>query len=239
MASAAAILRDLKSLANAHNVAGMAHFGINPHKRLGISVEQMRRIARAARRDHAAALTLWKTGIPEARIVASMIADPAALRSDDMEAWAVEFDSWDVCDQVCANLFEKTPFARRKIRAWAKRDEEFVKRAAFSLIACLATHDKRAPDEDFLALLPLIERAATDDRNFVRKAVNWALRGIGKRNVPLNKAAIATARRLQTLDSRAARWIAADALRELEGDAVQASLKARSMSGRALPARAA
>jgi 3-methyladenine DNA glycosylase AlkD len=204
----------------------MARFGMSTRKRLGVSVEEMRRLAKAAGKDHSAAMRLWKTGIPEARIVASMLAEPDAMTAADMDAWVLGFDSWDVCDQVCMNLFEKTAFARRKIRAWARRDEEYVKRSAFSLIACLASHDKTAPDRDFLALLPLIERGARDDRNFVKKAVNWALRGIGKRNAALNKAAVATARRLRESGSRAARWVGADALRELEGAAVQARFAA-------------
>lgn len=225
MASAAAILRELKSKANAANVAGMARFGMSTRKRLGVSVEVMRRMARVAGRDHAVALRLWKTGVPEAKIIASMVAEPALLSAAEMEAWVLGFDSWDVCDQVCSNLFCRSPHAWRKIKPWARRDEEYVRRAAFSLIASLSVHDKAAPDAAFLALLPLIERAAFDERNFVKKAVNWALRQIGKRNAVLNTAAMATARRLRESDSRAARWVAADALRELEGVAVQGRFK--------------
>jgi len=184
----------------------------------------MRRIAKAAGKDHAAALQLWDTGIAEARIVASMVAVPAQLTEEQMDAWVKDFDSWDVCDQVCMNLFEKSPLARRKIVEWASREEEFVKRASFALLACVAWHDRRATDEELIAFLPLVAQAASDERNFVKKAVNWALRTIGKRDRALNRAAIQAAREIQRLDSKAARWIAADALRELESAKVQERL---------------
>lgn len=154
-----------------------------------------------------------------------MIADPCQLTDAQMEEWVRDFNSWDVCDQVCMNLFDKSPLAWQKVREWSEREEEFVKRAAFSLIASLAWHNKKATDEQFIALLPVIRREATDERNYVKKAVNWALRHIGKRNRALNAAAIATAQEIQQLDSRASRWIAADALRELKGEAVQRRLK--------------
>ncbi len=224
MATCDEVLGFLRAAANPASRAEMARVGIVGAHRLGVPVPQMRRIAKVNGRDHALALALWKTGIADARIVASMIADPAKLTEHDMEAWARDFDSWDVVDQVCGNLFDKTPFARRKILQWSKRDEEYVKRASFVLIACLAWHDKKAADAEFLAWLPLIAGAATDERNFVRKAVNWALRNIGKRNTALNQAAIQTAEEIQSKDSKAARWIAADALRELRSDAVQQRL---------------
>jgi 3-methyladenine DNA glycosylase AlkD len=224
MASTTAVLTLLRAAANPAGRDEMARVGIVGAHRLGVSVPEMRRIAKANGRDHALALALWKTGIADARILASMIADPAKLAERDMEAWARDFDSWDVVDQVCSNLFDKTPFARRKILEWSARDEEYVKRAAFVLIACVAWHDKIASDAEFIAWLPLIAGAATDARNFVRKAVNWALRNIGKRNTALNRAAIRTAEEIQRLDSKAARWIAADALRELRSDAVQQRL---------------
>jgi 3-methyladenine DNA glycosylase AlkD len=184
----------------------------------------MRRIAKAAGKDHALALGLWETGIAEARIVASMVAVPEQLAEEQMEAWVRDFDSWDVCDQVCMNLFEKTPLALRKIVEWSTRDEEFVKRAAFALLACVAWHRREMTDEELIAFLPVIKQGATDQRNFVKKAVNWALRTIGKRNRSLNQAAIQTAREIQLLDSKSARWIAADALRELESEKTQARL---------------
>jgi 3-methyladenine DNA glycosylase AlkD len=224
MSSTTAVLAQLRAVARPAFHAEMARVGIVGAHRLGVPVPEMRRIAKATGRDHALALALWKTGISDARIVASMIGDPEKLGERDMEAWARDFDSWDVVDQVCGNLFDKTPFARRKIQEWAARDEEYVKRAAFVLIACVAWHDKQAPDAEFIAWLPLIAGAATDARNFVRKAVNWALRNIGKRNAALNRAAIAAALEIQRLDSTAARWIAADALRELRSDAVQKRL---------------
>ena len=141
-----------------------------------------------------------------------------------MEDWVKHINSWDICDQVCMNFFEKTPLAWKKINDWSNREEEFVKRTAFSLIACLAWHDKKAEDEKLIELFPVIIRGATDERNFVKKAVNWALRNIGKRNPNLNKAAINSAREIQRLDSKAARWIASDAIRELESEAVQTRL---------------
>jgi 3-methyladenine DNA glycosylase AlkD len=215
IASVTDILDQLRAAANQANVQGMAHFGMTVEKRLGVAVPEMRRIAKTAGKDHAAALELWETGIAEARIVASMVAVPGQLTEEQMEAWVKDFDSWDVCDQVCMNLFEKSPLTRRKIVDWSSRDEEFVKRAAFALLACLAWHDKRATDEEFIAFLRVIERGATDDRNFVKKAVNWALRQIGKRDPRLRGKAIAAAEGIRLQDSRVARWIAADALREL------------------------
>jgi 3-methyladenine DNA glycosylase AlkD len=211
------ILHHLKSLRNPRNVAGMARLGINPRYAYGISIPTLRRIARQAGKDHRLAQELWKSGIHEARILAALVDAPEQATEAQMERWVKDFDSWDVCDQVCSNLFDKTRFAHRKAVEWSKRDEEFVKRAGFVLMAALAVHDKSAPDAAFRKFLPLIQRGATDERNFVKKAVNWALRQIGKRNRVLNRAASATAREIQRTDSRAARWVAADALRELQG----------------------
>jgi 3-methyladenine DNA glycosylase AlkD len=194
-------------------------------QRLGVSVPDMRKLAKEIGRDHKLALDLWRTGIAEARIVAAMIDDPAKLTDEQMEDWVKGINSWDVCDQVCDNLFEKSQLAWKKIADWSERKEEFVKRTAFSLIACLAWHDKKASDEKFIGLLPIIIREATDERNFVKKAVNWALRNIGKRNLKLNEAAINTAKEIKRLDSKAARWIASDAIRELESDAIQSRLR--------------
>jgi len=219
------VLDKLRSKAKPGQLPGMAKYGIAVEGRLGVSVPDMRGLAKELGRDHELALDLWRTGIAEARIVAGMVADPAKLTEDQMEEWVKGINSWDVCDQVCMNLFEKNPLAWKKIMDWSEREEEFVKRTAFSLIACLAWHDKKASDEKFTKLLPIIVREATDERNFVKKAVNWALRNIGKRNLNLNKAAINTAREIQKLGSKAARWIAADAIRELESDAVQSRLR--------------
>ena len=184
-----------------------------------------KKIAKEVGKDHLLALELWKTGIPEAQIVAGMIDEPEKITENQMEEWVKDINSWDVCDQVCMNLFEKTPFVWKKILEWSVREEEFVKRTAFSLIACLAWHDKDAPDEDFIRFLPVIRKAATDERNFVKKAVNWALRHIGKRNLNLNERAIETAEQIRQIDSKAARWIASDAIRELTSEAVQKRLR--------------
>lgn len=208
-------------------LAGMARFGINPARRLGLSMPAMRRIAKTLGHDHALALALWDTGIPDARIVAGMVAEPTRLSARKMDAWAKDFDSWDVCDQVCGSAFLASPLAWDKVAAWSTRREEFVRRAAFALLATLAVHDKQSDNARFVAALPLIEAAADDDRNFVKKAVNWALRNIGKRNVMLNAAAIAAARRIELQGCKSARWIAADALRELTSVAVQDRLRAR------------
>ncbi|MBL8055116.1 MAG: DNA alkylation repair protein [Anaerolineales bacterium] len=226
MTTLADALAMIQAQARPAEVAGMARFGMAAEGRLGLSVPAMRRIAKTLGPDHGLALKLWRAGSPEARMVASMIADPERLTERQMDAWVKDFNSWDVCDQVCQNLFERSPYAWRKVRAWARREEEFVKRAAFALIACLAWHDREAGDERFLQMLPLIKRAAPDERNFVKKAVNWALRNIGKRNRALNRAALAAARELGQSEARAARWIAANAVRELTGAAVQGRLKA-------------
>jgi 3-methyladenine DNA glycosylase AlkD len=224
VASSADILAQLNAKADPTNLEGMARYGMTVEKRLGVSVPEMRRIAKAAGKDHAAALELWETGIAEARIVASLIAVPEKLTEEQMEGWVKDFDSWDVCDQVCMNLFDKSPLARRKIVEWSTREEEYVKRAAFALLAAVAAHDRRMTDDELIAFLPVIERGATDERNFVKKAVNWALRTIGKRDLTLNEAAIRAAKEIQRLDSRAARWIAADALRELQSEKIQRRL---------------
>jgi 3-methyladenine DNA glycosylase AlkD len=225
MASVKDVLAKLQSSAKPEQLAGMAKYGITVEKRLGVSVPDMRKLAKELGRDHELALDLWRTGIAEARILAGMVGDPAKLSEKQMEEWVKGIDSWDVCDQVCMNLFEKNQLAWKKIVDWSEREEEFVKRTAFSLIACLAWHDKKASDEKFIELLPVIIREATDQRNFVKKAVNWALRNIGKRSLSLNEAAINTAKEIQKLDSKAARWIAADAIRELESEAIRSRLK--------------
>jgi len=213
--SAEQLIERLRGAAKPENVAGMARFGINPQGTLGVSIPVIRALAHG-RRDHALAQQLWDSGIHEARILAAMVDDPALVTDEQMEAWVLDFDSWDVCDQVCLNLFDRTPMAFEKATQWAGREEEFVKRAGFALMACLAWHDKQTPDEKFITLLPLIRREAHDKRNYVKKAVNWALRQIGKRSRALNQAAIETAREIQQIDSTAAHWVARDALRELE-----------------------
>jgi len=218
------ILDELKKKARPDQVEGMAGYGMSAEKRMGVSVPEMRKLAKRAGENHELALKLWKTGIPEAQIVAALIGEPDKLTEGQMEEWVKDFDSWDVCDQVCMNLFDKSSLALKKIRDWSEREEEFVKRAAFALIACLAWHDKQASDQTFVDLFPLIKKAATDERNYVKKAVNWALRHIGKRNRRLNKAAIGLAHEIRQIDSKASRWIASDAIRELESPAVQSRL---------------
>ena len=215
MGPVADVLSQLTGKARTANLEGMARYGIAVEKRLGVSVPDMRTIGKEIGRDHRLALGLWRTGIPDARMLASMIDEPDRVTRQQGERWVRDFNSWDVCDQVCQNLFEKTSWAWEVIPEWAARDEEFVRRAAFALLACLAWHDKRAADERFIRLFPVLKKGATDERNFVRKAVNWALRNVGKRNVRLNRAALKLAREIRRLDSKAARWIAADAIREL------------------------
>jgi 3-methyladenine DNA glycosylase AlkD len=223
--SLSAVMAHLKSLADPRQLEGMARFGIRVDKAFGgIGVPVLRKLGREIGKDHRLAEDLWKTGIHEARHLAAMIDEPARVTEAQMERWAKQFDSWDVCDGCCLNLFDKTPFAHRKALEWSRRKDEFVKRAGFSLVAVLAVHDRKSGDEKFERFLPIIKRESTDERNFVKKAVNWALRQIGKRNLPLNRAAIETAEEIRKLDSRSARWIAADALRELKSEAVQQRL---------------
>ncbi len=223
----AGILKRLRSLADPANVEGMARFGISRKNTLGVSMPQLRSMAKKLGKDHRLALRLWDSGIHEARILASIVDDPSQVTEKQMERWVRAFDSWDVCDQACMNLLDKTPDAHKKAVEWSRRKEEFVKRAGFALMAALAVHDKKACDRDFTRFLPLIKRGSTDDRNFVRKAVNWALRQIGKRNLHLNAEAIKTAKTVYALDSASARWIASDAIRELSSPAVQKRLRSR------------
>jgi 3-methyladenine DNA glycosylase AlkD len=219
-------LKLLRGQARPNEVAGMARFGMDVQRRLGVSVPELRRIAKTLGRDHVLALALWDSGIPDAQILAALVAEPALFTSRQMDDWARRMQSWDVCDQACTRTFARSPLAWRKVKAWAPRRAEFVRRAAFALLAALAVHDKTAGDAQFIEALALIEAAAEDQRNFVKKAVNWALRSIGKRNAALNAAAIVTAQRLRTCDSRSARWIAADALCELASAAVRTKVRA-------------
>lgn len=224
MPTAESVLEQLKAKAKPDQLQGMARFAIGGENRLGVSVPDMRTIAKDIGKDHQLALDLWETGIPDAMIVAGMIAEADKLTETQMEDWVVDIQSWDVCDQVCMNLFEKSSLAEKKIYDWSTREEEFVKRASYALIACLAWHDKSASDEEFIKFFPTLKAGAVDERNFVKKAVNWALRNIGKRNLALNQAAIELARDIQKLDSKSARWIASDAIRELGSEKVQARL---------------
>lgn len=222
---AADILKKLKSMGSRRNIEGMARFGITPGKTYGVPKPAIRAIAKEIGKDHKLAQELWESGILDARVVASLIDEPKKVSESQMESWAKDFDCWDVCDQVCGNLFDKAPFAYGKAAEWGARKEEYVKRAGFALMAWLACHDKKAPDEKFERFFPVIRRASTDERNFVRKAVNWALRNIGKKNIALNKKAIECAKEIQGIDSKSARWIAADALRELQSEKIASRIK--------------
>ena len=219
------ILKKLKTSSDPKAVEGMARYGINPENTYGISIPILRNMAKEIGKDHALAQQLWTSGIHEARILASMVDDPQMVTEEQIESWVKDFDSWDVCDQCCMNLFEKTKFAYRKAEAWSSNDKEFIKRTAFVLMARVAVSDKKAADAQFKPFFLLIKREAGDDRNFVKKAVNWALRQIGKRNHNLNRRAIQTAEEIQGMESKSARWIAADALRELTSPAVQQRLR--------------
>ena len=222
------ILKKLKSLSDPKAVEGMARFGINPENTFGVSIPNLRKMAKETGRDRALAQQLWASGIHETRILASMIDDSEMVTEEQMERWVKDFDSWDVCDQCCMNLFEKTKFAYQKAVEWSSNDKEFIKRTGFALMARLAVSDKKADDKQFEPFLPIIKRESTDNRNFVKKAVNWALRQIGKRNLNLNGKAVETAKEIQEIDSKSAKWIASDALRELTSQAVLERLQAKS-----------
>ncbi len=222
-----AILKRLKSEEDPECVKHMARYGMNPKNSYGISITFLKAMAKEIETDHELALHLWRSGIRDARLLATMVADPELVTEEQMENWVADFDSWDVCDQCCANLFDKTGFAYAKAHEWSERNEEFVKRAGFVLMAALAVHDKKAPDRKIEQFFPVIKREALDDRNYVKKAVNWALRQVGKRNLEMNKRAIVVAREIHKLDSRSAKWIASDALRELRSDKVRARLRRR------------
>ncbi|MBM4177183.1 DNA alkylation repair protein [Candidatus Gribaldobacteria bacterium] len=227
------IVKQLKKMANKKNVEGMARFGINPKNTLGVSMPKLRQLAKSIKKHHKTkpqelhriALLLWESSIHEARILAGLIDSPEMVSEKQADQWIKDFDSWDVCDQVCLNLFDKMPFAFKKAKEWAEREREFERRAGFALMACLAFHHKTAKDLDFIAFFPIIKKYSRDERNFVKKAVNWALRQIGKRNLALNKKALATAKEIERINSKPARWIARDAIRELSGMAVQERLK--------------
>jgi len=215
------IIKELEELSNPEDVEGMARFGINHMKRYGVRMQELRRIAKNTGKNHELAEKLWNAGYGETRILASLIDDPEKVTEAQMEKWVLDFDSWDVCDQCCMNLFRKTPFAYKKIFEWSRNEHEFVKRAAFTLIAVLAVHDKQAPDDRFEQLFSLIIEESIDNRNYVKKSVNWALRHIGKKNIHLNRRAIEIAEEIHKIDSKSARWIASDALRELKSEKVQ------------------
>jgi 3-methyladenine DNA glycosylase AlkD len=225
--NAATVLAWLERRGSKRNRDGMARYGIVAPKVFGVSVGTLRAYAKRLGPDHALAAALWATGWYEARMLAAFVDEPARVTPAQMDRWAGAFDNWAICDTVCFHLFDRTPYAWAKVRAWAPRKEEFVRRAAFALLASLVVHDKTAGDAPYRAGLRLIERAARDERNFVKKAVNWALRCIGKRNAALHRAALAVARRLAAAGDAAPRWVGKDALRELTSAAVQRRLAAR------------
>lgn len=220
-----AVLQALKSLTDPDAIAEMERFGINSEKALGIHYTRLYEIAKTIGKNHQLARQLWETEIHEARILAGYIEDATLIDEKQMDEWTDGFNSWDVCDLVTSELFDRTPFAYDKVFEYSQAQSEFVKRTGFVLIAALCVHDKLAPDEKFTQFLPIIQREAVDERNFVKKAVNWALRSIGKRNLALNQKAIETARTIHEINNRAARWIATDALRELTSDKIQQRLQ--------------
>jgi 3-methyladenine DNA glycosylase AlkD len=223
--SARDVVRTLERMGDRSRLEGMARFGIDTGRAVGVTVTELRRFARDLGHDHVLAAALWASGVHEARLLASLVDDPDMVSEAQMEAWVTDLDSWDVCDGVCGNLFDRTSFALDKAVEWSSREPEFEKRAAFALMASAAVHRKDLPDAAFASLLPVIRAQATDERNYVKKAVSWALRQIGKRSSGLNPRAIRTAEQIERIDSRAARWVARDALRELRSDAVQARLR--------------
>lgn len=221
------VISQLKKHSNPDNVAGMARFGISSTNTLGVNVPTLRNLAKQIKKDHPLAIELWQTGIHEARILASMIADPKQTDKKLMDDWVKDFDSWDVCDQVCSNLYEKVlPLAYSKAVEWSKSDQEFIKRAGYVLMARFAVGKKQISDQQLIDLFPILKSGATDERNFVKKAVNWALRQIGKRNRVLHPLVLKLCFEIQQTDSKAAKWIAKDAIRELEDKKTIARIKA-------------
>lgn len=203
----------------------MSRFGIDTRNALGVTVTELRGLARRIGRNYDLAAALWESEIHEARILATMVDDPAHVTEAQMERWVSDLGSWDLCDQLCGNLFDRTPFVSDMALRWSRREAEFVKRAGFALMASSAVHRKDLPDARFEMFLPAIRAQASDDRNYVKKAASWALRQIGKRSLGLHRKAIATARQIERIDSRSARWIARDVLRELESAAVRERLR--------------
>jgi 3-methyladenine DNA glycosylase AlkD len=222
------IMRTLKSNASPENVAGMARYGIKADRNYGVCTPVLFDLARRVKGDHRLALRLWNSGIRDARLVACFMDDPDLVTEEQMDDWVEDFNSWDVCDGCCLHLFRRTRFAHKKAREWTRREEEFVKRAGYVMIATLTVQDKKSPDKVWRQYFPIIVKGSTDERNYVKKAVNWALRQIGKRNLALNREAIKVAERIAKIDSKVARWIASDALRELRSDKVQEMLRRRS-----------
>jgi len=221
------IIEQLKSKSNPEAVEGMKRFGIKSPKAFGVSSSNMKILVKKIGKNHQLAQQLWEVGMLETRGIACVVDDPKMVTEEQMEKWVKGFDNWAICDGCCLYLFRKTPFAYKKCFEWSGREEEYVKRAGFVMMAVLSVHDKKAPDEQFEQFFPIIKREATDERNFVKKGVNWALRAIGKRNLNLNKKAIEVAKEIKKMNSKSARWIASDAFRELTSQAVQKRLKSK------------
>lgn len=226
------VLAWMKRRGSQRNIDGMARYGIVADKVFGISVGTLRAKAKQLGRDHALALALWKTGWYEARMLSAFIDDPKALTAGQMGQWAKTFDNWAICDTACFHLFDKSPLAWARIRVWHRRKDEFVRRAAFALMASMALHDRKADDALFLPCLPMIAAAATDERNFVKKGVSWALRGIGRRSAALHAPAMTLAQELAQSSSPSARWIGKDAIKDLSTTATRKAL-ARTAARRA------
>lgn len=235
------IVARLESLGSAENVRGMARFGIVTKKAFGVPAAEVKQIAKESKKAvkdrHSLALELWKTGIHDARGVAYLIDDPKRVTEEQMDAWAADFDNWAITDGTCGHLFCRSPLAYEKLEEWCESDQEFIKRAGIVLIAWLTVHDKKAPDDKIAAFLPLLEKHSADDRNFIKKAVNWSLRQIRKRSTYLNGLAIQTAERIKAKDLKPARWIAADALRELTCESVRKRLEIKQAKALARPAK--
>jgi len=223
--SVESILAEMRAKRDPKVVEEMRRFGIASEGTLGLSVPYLRRLSKRIGRDHGLANELWETGVHEARILAALVDEPEKVTETQMDKWVNEFDSWDVCDGCCGNLFDRTPYAYAKALEWSEGKKEFVKRAGYALMAELAVHDKVAPNAAFVGFFGAIERGSTDSRNFVKKAVNWALRQIGKRNLRLNKAALELATKISKKESPSAKWVASDAIRELSSEAVQKRLR--------------
>lgn len=224
MTTSAEILAQLQSLANPENVAGMARFGINPQRAFGIKITTLRQLAKDIGRDQQLSLELWESAFHEARMLATIIGDPSQVTESQMESWIKDLKSWDLCDGLMGNLFDKTPVAYEKAIEWSSRQPEFEKRAGFALMAWLAVHDKKAPDKKFELFFPQLVAESDDERIYVKKAISWALRGIGKRSLALNGAVIPVAEKIAARTSKAAKWIASDVLRELRSEKIQTRL---------------
>ncbi len=227
----AQIVREIKAKGDPEAVAGMARYGIAPEGNYGVCTPALMDIARRVGKDHELAARLWSSGIRDARIVAFLVDDSEAVTEGQMDSWVKDFNSWDICDGCCLHLFADAKPAVEKAVQWTKSEEEFVKRAGYTMIAVIAVHDKKSGDDLFRSFLPLVIKGSTDERNYVKKAVNWALRQIGKRNLRLNREAVSVAKQIQKLDSKAARWVAGDALRELTSEKVQERLRKKAMKG--------